>query len=55
MTAVQDPRLLKKITEDDRDVDLFFTILAVCHTVIPEYVNVDIDRDDIRYQATSPG
>ncbi|KAM3184486.1 hypothetical protein ACTXT7_008297 [Hymenolepis weldensis] len=54
-TAIQDWRLLTKLAEGDRDVDWFFTILAVCHTVIPEYVDVDIDRDDIRYQATSPG
>ncbi|VUZ40996.1 unnamed protein product [Hymenolepis diminuta] len=53
-TAIQDWRLLTKLAEGDRDVDWFFTILAVCHTVIPEYVDVDIDRDDIRYQATSP-
>lgn len=53
-TAIQDWRLLTKLAEGDRDVDWFFTILAVCHTVIPEYVDVDIDHDDIRYQATSP-
>ncbi|KAL5963955.1 Phospholipid-transporting ATPase IA [Taenia solium] len=53
-SALQDWRLLSKISDRDRDVDWFFTILAVCHTVIPEYVDIDIDRDDIRYQATSP-
>ncbi|KAM7538028.1 hypothetical protein Aperf_G00000064652 [Anoplocephala perfoliata] len=53
-SALQDYRLLTKMDQGDRDVDWFFTILAVCHTVIPEYVNVDIDRNDVRYQATSP-
>ncbi|VDM30977.1 unnamed protein product [Hydatigera taeniaeformis] len=52
--ALQDWRLLSRLSDGDRDVDWFFTILAVCHTVIPEYVDIDIDRDDIRYQATSP-
>lgn len=54
-SALQDWRLLSKLSDGDRDVDWFFTILAVCHTVIPEYVDIDIDRDDVRYQATSPG
>ncbi|KAH9282797.1 Phospholipid-transporting ATPase IA [Echinococcus granulosus] len=53
-SALQDWRLRMKLLERDRDVDWFFTILAVCHTVIPEYVDIDIDRDDVRYQATSP-
>uniref|UniRef100_A0A5K3EMK7 Phospholipid-transporting ATPase n=2 Tax=Mesocestoides corti TaxID=53468 RepID=A0A5K3EMK7_MESCO len=53
-SALHDWKLLSKVADGDRDVDWFFTILAVCHTVIPEYVNVDIDKNDIRYQATSP-
>ena len=30
----------------------FFTLLAVCHTVVPEY---DPDTDQVIYQASSPG
>eukprot|EP00753_Platysulcus_tardus_P014723 PLAT4437.4.p1 GENE.PLAT4437.4~~PLAT4437.4.p1 ORF type:complete len:1297 (-),score=734.56 PLAT4437.4:142-3969(-) len=49
-----DPRLLEHLRAGDRyaaDIDLFITLLAVCHTVIPE---ADKKTGQIAYRASSP-
>ncbi|XP_038949933.1 phospholipid-transporting ATPase IB isoform X9 [Rattus norvegicus] len=48
-----DPRLLKNIEDEHPTapcIQEFLTLLAVCHTVVPEK-----DGDEIIYQASSPG
>uniref|UniRef100_A0A8C5UNE6 Phospholipid-transporting ATPase n=1 Tax=Microcebus murinus TaxID=30608 RepID=A0A8C5UNE6_MICMU len=49
----EDPRLLKNIEDHHPSaacIQEFLTLLAVCHTVVPER-----DGDNIIYQASSPG
>lgn len=51
-SALTDPTLQRKVKNGDSDVDAFMTIMAVCHTVVPE---VDPQTGEIAYQASSPG
>ncbi|ESP01821.1 hypothetical protein LOTGIDRAFT_225116 [Lottia gigantea] len=49
-----DPEMLKNLTEKhetSKDIREFLTLLAVCHTVVPERQG---DASTIRYQAASP-
>ncbi|VDP41004.1 unnamed protein product [Schistosoma margrebowiei] len=69
--ALEDQNLINKLNAGDLLVDQFFTILAVCHTVVPErnvsenntndnnvavFGNDNLNNEQlINYQASSPG
>ncbi|VDP48354.1 unnamed protein product [Schistosoma curassoni] len=69
--ALEDQNLINKLNDGDLLVDQFFTILAVCHTVVPErnvsenntndnnvavFGNDNLNNEQlINYQASSPG
>ncbi|VDP57633.1 unnamed protein product [Schistosoma mattheei] len=69
--ALEDQNLINKLNSGDLLVDQFFTILAVCHTVVPErnvsenntndnnvavFGNDNLNNEQlINYQASSPG
>lgn len=53
-SALTDVQMLQHIDNQDSVMFEFFTFLAVCHTVVPEVTQVDIDNERLTYQASSP-